>query len=190
VAVCCSFINLFLVLFVFPESVTQDQRDLASGKSKGKARDPTSQSGPLDDVAEERAEDEHSAASSGIIRNFLRPLAIFLPVPIFVDGTTRKRKDWSLTLLACGLFGYMLSTVGGFLLVHLLILKCYNRAYTKLSTFTLAMCMVGVPNSLVIMCVSSGAKNVNVLTPLVARYRCWVPPGRFSSYLLSLVRLP
>jgi len=33
-----------------------------------------------------------------------------LPVPIFIYGSTRKRKDWSLTLLACAMFGYMLST--------------------------------------------------------------------------------
>ncbi|KAJ7475891.1 major facilitator superfamily domain-containing protein [Mycena latifolia] len=109
VAVCCSFVNLFLVLFVFPESVTQEQRDLASGKGKGKARDHTSGNGALEDVAEETADGE-APASTGVISRFLRPLAIFLPVPVFVDGSTRKRKDWSLTLLACAMFGYMLST--------------------------------------------------------------------------------
>ncbi|KAJ7931538.1 major facilitator superfamily-domain-containing protein [Mycena leptocephala] len=96
-------INLCLVLFVFPESTTQEQRDLASGKGKGKAPERT-----LENIVEETT--DVSSASSGIIRNFLSPLAIFLPVPIFVDGSTRKRKDWSLTLLACAMFGYMLST--------------------------------------------------------------------------------
>ncbi|KAJ7104103.1 major facilitator superfamily-domain-containing protein [Mycena belliarum] len=106
VAVFCSFINLFLVLFVFPESVTKEQRDLASGKGKGKGK---ARAGPstLEDVAEER---EAGKESAGIMKRLLRPLAIFLPVPIFVEGSTRKRKDWSLTLLACAMFGYMLST--------------------------------------------------------------------------------
>ncbi|KAJ7494774.1 major facilitator superfamily-domain-containing protein [Mycena galericulata] len=106
VAICCSFINLCLVLFVFPESTTQEQRELASGKGKGKARD-ASGSGALDVVTEET---EARPARSGIIRQFLSPVAIFLPVPIFVNGSTRKRKDWSLTLLAAAMFAYMLST--------------------------------------------------------------------------------
>ncbi|KAJ7773321.1 major facilitator superfamily-domain-containing protein [Mycena metata] len=104
VAIGLQFINLCLVAFVFPESVTKEQRDLARGKSKGKTPDRTGNS-TLEDVAEEPV-----AKSGGIIRNFLSPLAIFLPVPIFVDGSTRKRKDWSLTLLAFAMFGYMLST--------------------------------------------------------------------------------
>ncbi|KAJ7126951.1 major facilitator superfamily domain-containing protein [Mycena epipterygia] len=107
VAIGCSFINLCLVLFVFPESITQEQRDLACGKNKGKARDQPA--GALVSV-EETAEDEEAPANTGIIRNFLSPLALFLPVPIFVDGSARKRKDWSLTLLAGAMFGYMLST--------------------------------------------------------------------------------
>jgi hypothetical protein len=105
VAIGLQFINLCLVVFVFPESTTQEQRNLASGKSKGKTPD-RSVVAPLEDVTEET-----SPTSTGIIRDFLSPLAIFLPVPIFVDGSTRKRKDWSLTLLAAALFGYMLSTV-------------------------------------------------------------------------------
>ena len=98
-------LNLCLVLFVFPESTTKEQRDRASGKSKGKAPDRSGNEASLEDVVEE-------TAKTGILRNFLSPLAIFQPEPIFVDGSTRKRKDWSLTLLAVALFGYMLSTVG------------------------------------------------------------------------------
>ncbi|KAF8206384.1 hypothetical protein K438DRAFT_1817102 [Mycena galopus ATCC 62051] len=105
VAIWLQIINLFLVVFVFPESTTQEQRDLASGKSKGKTPDHSGNGIALADVVEEA-----SPASTGIIRNFLSPLAIFLPVPIFVDGSTRKRKDWSLTLLAFATFFYMLST--------------------------------------------------------------------------------
>ncbi|KAK7033161.1 major facilitator superfamily-domain-containing protein [Favolaschia claudopus] len=106
VAIALQFINLCLVLFVVPESTTKSQRDLASGKDKGKAPDRSSGSSvPLADIAESPA-----SSNGGIIRSFLSPLAVFLPVPIFVDGSTRKRKDWSLTFLATGLFAYMLST--------------------------------------------------------------------------------
>ncbi|KAF7336657.1 hypothetical protein MVEN_02100500 [Mycena venus] len=108
VAIGLQFINLCLVLFVFPESTTQEQRNLASGKDKGKNPERVGNMSLLEDVAEETA--DGSPVSTGIIRNFLSPLAIFLPVPIFIDGSTRKRKDWSLTLLAAALFGYMLST--------------------------------------------------------------------------------
>ncbi|KAJ7274353.1 major facilitator superfamily domain-containing protein [Mycena haematopus] len=104
VAIGLQFINLCLVLFVFPESTTQEQRDRASGKSKGKSPDRSGNGASLEDVV------DVSPTNTGIIRNFLSPLAIFRPVPIFVDGSTRKRKDWSLTLLAVALFGYMLST--------------------------------------------------------------------------------
>ncbi|EAU85612.2 hypothetical protein CC1G_06325 [Coprinopsis cinerea okayama7 len=53
-------------------------------------------------------------ARESIVIRFLRPLAIFLPV--YVDMPTRngltvkRRKDYSLTLLAAGLFAWMLST--------------------------------------------------------------------------------
>ncbi|KAJ6612128.1 major facilitator superfamily domain-containing protein [Mycena sp. CBHHK59/15] len=112
VAVCCSFINLCLVLFVFPESVTQEQRDLASGRSiKGKGRGNRASEGTAtpDDTDEQAVEEAELPRKTGIIRAFLGPLAIFLPTPIFIDGSSRKRKDWSLTLLACAMFGYMLS---------------------------------------------------------------------------------
>ncbi|KAJ6619792.1 major facilitator superfamily domain-containing protein [Mycena sp. CBHHK59/15] len=110
VAIFLSFFNLFLMLFVYPESVTQEQRDLASGKGKGKARDHASSGSPTAEVDGRAMGEDEPPADTGIIRKFLSPLAIFLPVPIFIDGSTRKRKDWSLTLLACSMFGYMLST--------------------------------------------------------------------------------
>ncbi|KAJ6513208.1 major facilitator superfamily domain-containing protein [Mycena sanguinolenta] len=103
VAIWLQVLNLCLVLFVFPESTTKEQRDRASGKNKGKAPDHSGNGASLEDVVEE-------TAKTGILGNFLSPLAIFRPEPIFIDGSTRKRKDWSLTLLAVALFGYMLST--------------------------------------------------------------------------------
>ncbi|KAJ7756478.1 major facilitator superfamily domain-containing protein [Mycena maculata] len=128
VAICCSFINLCLVLFVFPESTTPESRELASGNGKGKARDHTSGNGTLDDIAEE------SPVSAGVIRQFFSPLAIFLPVPIFVDGSTRKRKDWSLTLLVSAMFGYMLST-GLYQIKYLYAGHVYNWGAEQLSYY-------------------------------------------------------
>ncbi|KAJ7367765.1 hypothetical protein DFH08DRAFT_676719 [Mycena albidolilacea] len=84
VAATGSFLNFCFMLFVMPESVTKEQRDRAS-----------------------RGVPQITVA--GVIRDFFSPLAIFLPVSVSVPGSTRKRKDWSLTLLACALLGYLLS---------------------------------------------------------------------------------
>ncbi|KAJ7477275.1 major facilitator superfamily-domain-containing protein [Mycena galericulata] len=92
-----SLINFCLMLFVFPESVSKEKRDLASGRSKGKGPNRTSEELP------------EPPAKVGVVRGLLKPLAFFLPVPIYIEGSTRKRKDWSLTLLASALFSYFLS---------------------------------------------------------------------------------
>ncbi|KAF7354880.1 hypothetical protein MSAN_01402500 [Mycena sanguinolenta] len=92
VAAIGSFLNFCFMLFVIPESVTKEQRDRASGRmvAAGEAvlRNPR---------------------KFGILKDIFSPLAIFLPVSIPIPGSARKRKDWSLTLLTCALFGYMLS---------------------------------------------------------------------------------
>lgn len=136
VALFCSFINLLLVTFIFPESLSKEKRERAMianrklgviiGK-KGKAReraltlssgDPGSSSTDediIEEVNRPRQEERESgvrSGSAGIISRFLSPLAVFLPVLVLdPSGLGRKKRDWSLTLLACGLFGYMLSTV-------------------------------------------------------------------------------
>ncbi|KAJ7047886.1 major facilitator superfamily domain-containing protein [Mycena alexandri] len=96
-----SFINFCLMLFVIPESVTKEQRDRATRTLPDIA--------VVSLVGEAEPPKTAIAFVPRIIKEFFSPLAIFLPVPIFIDGTTRKRKDWSLTLLACALFGYLLS---------------------------------------------------------------------------------
>ncbi|KAF7316815.1 hypothetical protein HMN09_00414600 [Mycena chlorophos] len=94
VAVGLQALNLLMILFVVPESTNKNN-------GKGKARD-TSQAGPS-------TTEDAALASKGFFGDFFSPLAIFLPVPMLVDGTVRKRKDWSLTLLASAMFAYMLS---------------------------------------------------------------------------------
>lgn len=79
----------------------------ASNKGKGRADD-------LDVIGEGSGsiEEDSSRASRGIIRGFLRPLGVFLPV-VVIEGGVKKRRDWSLTFLGAALFGYMLSNVSG-----------------------------------------------------------------------------
>ena len=92
-------------------------RERASTLSSG---DTGSSSTDEEDNIEElrlRQEERESgvrSGSTGIISHFLSPLAIFLPVVVLDPSGLGKRRDWSLTLLAGGLFGYMLSTVSPF----------------------------------------------------------------------------
>ncbi len=133
VAIACSFLNLLLALFVFPESLGKERREQTKleyhkfgAKVKGKARMPPVS--PINEMVagigsfqepeiEEVVGTEEDISSlpvgkQGIVRQLLNPLAIFLPVPVLnSSGIVQKRRDWNLTLLAGGLFGYMLSTV-------------------------------------------------------------------------------
>ena len=98
VAIFCSFINVLLTIFVFPESLPKEKRAV---KTDG-VREA--------DESHARDKSPNDWMGLGIIKGFLRPLAIFLPK--VVHGSAGKmRKDWSLTFLALSMFGYMLSTV-------------------------------------------------------------------------------
>ena len=133
VAVFCSMINFILVLFVFPESLDEKRMERAS-KGKGKAKAPSSNADAEEEEEEEgqsgfpvssssaiqgghgpqgRGRDE--TGGEGLIYGFLKPLAVFLPVVVLVPSPNglgrRKKRDWSLTLLAMALFGFMLSSV-------------------------------------------------------------------------------
>jgi len=97
VAMFCSFINLTFATLVFPESLTKEKRavkiDVVRTLNEGEDNDK----GTRDWMG------------LGVIKNFLSPLALFLPK--VVQGPEGKgRKDWSLTFSALALFGYMLST--------------------------------------------------------------------------------
>lgn len=136
VAIICTFINFVLVLFVFPESLDKVKLQQAAlafqaqANGKGKLRD--------DDNEEEEADvGEGSGAGNdqvrvqrkrkgGIIRGFLRPLALFMPV-VVLEGGVRKRRDWSLTFLGAALFGYMLSNVSPPIVVDIQTTHLTNR---------------------------------------------------------------
>ncbi|TFK20295.1 hypothetical protein FA15DRAFT_673617 [Coprinopsis marcescibilis] len=74
----------------------------------------------------------------GLLMRFLRPLSIFLPV--YVDMPTRnaltvkRKKDWSLTLLAAGLFAWMLSS-GVYQIKYLYANNTYVWGAEKLSYY-------------------------------------------------------
>ena len=128
-------INFTLVLFVFPESLDKKKMERAMLKGKGKAKTPSSTAGAEEEEEEEdqggfpvssssaiqggtqgRRRDEGETEGEGLISGFLKPLAVFLPVVVLVPSPNglgrRKKRDWSLTLLAVALLGLALSTVG------------------------------------------------------------------------------
>ncbi|KAG6909060.1 hypothetical protein DXG01_002213 [Tephrocybe rancida] len=107
IAILCSFVNFILVLFVFPESLdkVKRQRAVAEHGGKGKARAVD------DEIAASAhrspgASDDHTERE-GVIRTFLKPLRLFLPVATYDGGM--KRRDWSLTFLSGALLLTMVS---------------------------------------------------------------------------------
>ncbi|PPQ75439.1 hypothetical protein CVT24_013023, partial [Panaeolus cyanescens] len=75
----------------------------------------------------------------GVVAEFLSPLAVFLPVTVLDPyGLGRKRKDWSLTLLAGSLFGVMLAT-GVFQIKYLYAAHVYGWNAEQLSYYISAM---------------------------------------------------
>ena len=173
VAVSCLFINLLFITFVFPESLNKEKKERAMiaykrsgvlGEKKGKTReraltlssgDPGSSSADEDNIEEvnrPRQEERESGVRSGvasIISHFLSPLAIFLPVMVLDPSGLGKRRDWSLTLLAVGLFGYMLSTVSAFCELSPFdwLLIILFREYFRSSIYMRGTPMSGVPSN-------------------------------------------
>jgi hypothetical protein len=93
----CSFLNLLLVLFVFPESLNSkispaDLAVSATAPGEGEA------------VAKKSAWGE-------FVDGFSHVAVVFSPKWKDLPSGGRRR-DWSLTLLATALFGYLLASVG------------------------------------------------------------------------------
>ncbi|KAG1883390.1 hypothetical protein F4604DRAFT_1535448, partial [Suillus subluteus] len=155
VAITCSFVNLLLVLFVFPESLPASRR-ASNRKGKGRAVE----SGPefpsstcITVLAGLVFNSKHlfigkaDEASNGwtatrIIRSFLSPLAVFLPshVPVATSATgdslvpSRTRKDWGLTFIGMSIFLHMLAT-GIFQLKYLYAEHIYDWTAEQLSYY-------------------------------------------------------
>ncbi|PPQ64605.1 hypothetical protein CVT26_002003 [Gymnopilus dilepis] len=163
VAVVCSFVNLLLVLFVFPESLGKKKREAAAalaaaasaatsapgtpvaiaGNLKGKAKALTNEVAAVPQEAVEASPlVQEEPESQGIIARFLSPLSVFLPVVVLDPSPYgighRKRRDWSLTMLAVALFGFMLST-GIFQIKYLYAEHMYGWGAEQLSYYISAM---------------------------------------------------
>ncbi|KAG2070750.1 hypothetical protein BDR04DRAFT_1099407 [Suillus decipiens] len=136
VAITCSFVNLVLVLFVFPESLPASRR---ASNRKGKGRAIESEQEFPSSKADEPS---HGWVATRIIRSFLSPLAVFLPshVPVAASVTgdslvpSRTRKDWGLTFIAISLFLHMLAS-GMFQLKYLYAEHIYHWAAEQLSYY-------------------------------------------------------
>lgn len=138
VAITCSFVNLILVLFVFPESLPASRR-ASNRKGKGRAVESDTEfpSGKVDELS-------NGWVATRIIRSFLSPLAVFLPshvpVPVAASATgdsvvsSRTRKDWGLTFISMSLFSHMLAS-GMFQLKYLYAEHIYDWAAEQLSYY-------------------------------------------------------
>ncbi|KAI0059215.1 MFS general substrate transporter [Artomyces pyxidatus] len=98
-AIMCSLLNFLLAVLVLPESL-----DKARQRAAQKVRDGDEQPPSVQRVGKRRG------GVKGLLRKLFGPLAIFAPRRRLLADGSRRKKDWSLTLLACALFGYMLST--------------------------------------------------------------------------------
>lgn len=97
VAAMCSFINLLMVLFVFPESINK-KKAKAPGKPSPVVIAP---------VAEETLT---GVAEPGWLLRVFSPLTLFAPKKIQTpEGGYRK--DWSLSILGIAMFVFLLATV-------------------------------------------------------------------------------
>ena len=101
VAAMCSFVNLLLVLFVFPESIE---------KKKAKALQSASATAAASHGGDMPENKGSGSASQNWLQRCLSPLSFFVPkkIPRPEGG---YRKDWSLTVLGIALFLFLLATV-------------------------------------------------------------------------------
>ena len=109
VAAVCSFVNLLLVLFVFPESLTK-KKAKAAGKSVAHVAPVP---GPVVHRQGSIVADPAVSPVMGGLHRFLGPLG---PLALLAPKKLPRpeggfRRDWSLTVLGFGLFMFLLATV-------------------------------------------------------------------------------
>lgn len=132
VAAMCSFINLLLVLFLFPESISK--RRTQSGKPAVPAPAPIAVPEPGREATE--SSDPHRASSvkqGWNMRRLLGPLALLAPkkMPRPEGG---YRTDWSLFILGFSLFMFLLAT-GIFQIKYLYAEHVYEWGAEQLSYY-------------------------------------------------------
>lgn len=97
-AVFLSFTNFLLALFVFPESLGQEQR-----KAHKEAEEHAKT------VALAEAQAQGLKKPKGGVLTIIKGL--FVPLLVFAPKNRSYGRDWNMTLLAIALFGYLLSSV-------------------------------------------------------------------------------
>ena len=110
-----TLINLFMAIFVFPESLSKEQRaarDAAAAEAIASADVVDASTGgvaiPTGHVRELEGKE---CGFVGLVKRIVAPLSVFAPRARVSSGG-KVRKDWSMTFLALALFGYLLSSVG------------------------------------------------------------------------------
>ncbi|KAI6107973.1 hypothetical protein F5141DRAFT_90895 [Pisolithus sp. B1] len=131
VSITCSLFTFLLVSFVIPESLPASRR---AANRKGKSR--------AVETSEDNSNDGEGNVASGILKSLFSPLAVFFPsdVPVAVraagegQARIRRRKDWSLTLVAIAVALHMLAS-GLFQLKYLYAEHIYDWSAEQLSYY-------------------------------------------------------
>ncbi|KAI6125072.1 major facilitator superfamily domain-containing protein [Pisolithus croceorrhizus] len=131
VSITCSLVTFLLVSFVVPESLPASRR---AANRKGKSR--------AVETSEDDSNDGEGNVASGILKSLFSPLSVFLPsdVPVAVrvagegQARVRRRKDWSLTLVAIAVALHMLAS-GLFQLKYLYAEHIYDWSAEQLSYY-------------------------------------------------------
>ncbi|KAF8626991.1 hypothetical protein AX15_004579 [Amanita polypyramis BW_CC] len=100
VAAVFSFLNFVLAAFILPESLSKGERQ----KAREEYAKDMSRLGERDTVSR-----DNGRSYGRTFQCLFGSLAVFLPVVTYDGKAMRRKTDWSLTILAVGLFGYYLS---------------------------------------------------------------------------------
>ncbi len=182
VAAMCSFVNLLLVLFVFPESLDKKksksgiQAEIHSTVSTLEAETPAKS---LVAIAPDAGGVVVGAGSW--LRSFLGSLALFMPKTIVTPHGGVKR-DWSLTILGLSLFMFLLASVRGTLCSFSCnATELFYRVSFRSSTFTQDMCINGALNRLVAQLQNHPSLDMVTVVAELLHYIRWGCPRRTSS---------
>ncbi|KAH8105380.1 MFS general substrate transporter [Cristinia sonorae] len=141
VAIMATCLNLFLVLFVFPESL-----DKKKAKEKALAAHIAATNGVLSEHGDQDAGPVVPQATH--LERLLSPLALFVPRKVALPGGGWRR-DWSLAVVSTTLFMFLLST-GIFQIKYLYAEHIYDWGAEQLSYYISFMGAVRATNLLLI----------------------------------------
>ncbi|KAI0322571.1 major facilitator superfamily domain-containing protein [Amylostereum chailletii] len=115
----CTVSNFLLTVLVIPESVHKARQRNAAKIAAAEASQPT---------------EELALKEGGFVRRLVGPLSVFAPTRALAATNGTTGKDWSLTLLALGVFGYLLGN-GIFQIKYLFAQHVYGWGAEELSYY-------------------------------------------------------